>query len=103
MTRHRLNLETFWFVSLETLMNLAQNILFSHLASDMEAVMSKLKETEDLLEAVQTEKGNSEAQVTNVNHLMAFCCSFTVLLRWREGKCTSLQGNQVFNGYQNRN
>ena len=84
-------------------MNLAQNILFSHLASDMEAVMSKLKETEDLLEAVQTEKGNSEAQVTNVNHLMAFCCSFTVLLRWREGNCTSLQGNQVFNGYQNRN
>lgn len=37
--------------------------------------MSKLRETEDLLEAVQTEKGNSEAQVTNV------------------------QGNQVFNGY----
>lgn len=34
----------------------------------MEAVMSKLRETEDLLEAVQTEKGNSEAQVTNVQH-----------------------------------
>ena len=30
--------------------------------------MSKLRETEDLLEAVQTEKGNSEAQVTNVQH-----------------------------------
>ena len=34
----------------------------------MEAVMGKLRETEDLLEAVQTEKGNSEAQVTNVQH-----------------------------------
>lgn len=39
-------------------------------ASDMEAVMSKLRETEDLLEAVQTEKGNSEAQVDFLNSVI---------------------------------
>ena len=64
---------------------------FSRLASDMEAVMSKLRETEDLLEAVQTEKGNSEAQVTNVQHESTRKSSVQWILEQKEAGSSNTQ------------